>query len=346
MKDLYKRNGLKPLESDAIKIHNCRSENSSDNEAAFAILLNKERKNKYDKLYVTLSKIGKLRKRYSLENVGDWVDQYADFLTVSIPPGKDLNSATAATNFIKGSINRFKYFGFGGVVVLIILVVIFNSGNNKNEETLNGNGALLKHAIEDATPIREAPNQDSKIIARLNKYDDVNVLKENSVKDWDAVEVDGKRAYVASNKLDNGEGYASYLNHCQSPSEPKPENGAYLFTAGSGPHSLIIVNPPGLDAVVKLKNESSQDVLAIYVYGGKSLTIDTIPEGSYQLWYAIGENYNAGCGHFLENARAWQLQNAMDFYMNSEGKLNYAETRLLTLKGPSLEAIPVDLRDF
>lgn len=79
MKDLYWRNGLRPRESDRVKIHGARG-SDAEREAAFTILLNDEKKLEYDSAHRALSRVGYLRRHLGLTGKGNWRATYGDFL--------------------------------------------------------------------------------------------------------------------------------------------------------------------------------------------------------------------------------------------------------------------------
>ncbi|MGI1679062.1 MAG: hypothetical protein K6L75_10045 [Cellvibrionaceae bacterium] len=89
MKDLYRRNNLTSGETQATKIHGIEGGFEEDREAAFSILLNKERKVVYDITHKTLKAIGRLRTRNDL-NTADWKKNNSDYVAlVSEVPAKN-----------------------------------------------------------------------------------------------------------------------------------------------------------------------------------------------------------------------------------------------------------------
>lgn len=79
MRDLYWRNGLRPRESDRVKIH-AAAGSDQEREAAFTILLNDEKKAVYDSAHRALSRVGYLRRHLGLAGKGNWRAEYGDFL--------------------------------------------------------------------------------------------------------------------------------------------------------------------------------------------------------------------------------------------------------------------------
>lgn len=79
MKDLYRRNRLRPRESNRLRIHNADG-NDEDREAAFTVLLNERKKREYDRVHATLSKVGYIRRHLGLGGRSSWRRHYEDFL--------------------------------------------------------------------------------------------------------------------------------------------------------------------------------------------------------------------------------------------------------------------------
>lgn len=349
MKDLYRRNHLQPLESNTVKIHNCTSDIPIDNEAAFAILLQKDRKQHYDKVYTTLNKIGRLRYRYKLSTVNDWHIDNGDFVFDPNRPSPDNFEKIVRPDRRFAQISWLNYYTIASFILIVVLFSVFFSTSEQNgDQIASGEGPEIigKYALGDKTAIREAPQENAPSVGELNQYADINVLKKNKGDGWDILEWNKKPAYIDSSMLAEGSGYEAYVQHCRSPTSTRPAHGKALLNARTGPHSLIIVNPPGYDAVVKLKNPSNEDVLIYYVYGGETLSLDDIPEGLYSFWYATGEAFNPGCGHFLENVRAWREKQTVNFYVRKERNVEYTTSHVLNLKNPLSDAQPIDLRKF
>ena len=122
MKDLYKRNRLHALESNLVQIHNCKSDNPDDNEAAFAILLNKERKQGYDKVFTTLSVIGRLRQEFNIEGNNNWSNKYSDFAHQSHVDTRKIEKAAPSNNTEnQQKLNfKFQYLAYGAVLLLVV----------------------------------------------------------------------------------------------------------------------------------------------------------------------------------------------------------------------------------
>lgn len=93
MKDLYRCNGLRPRESDNVKIHGA-SGSAEEREAAFSILLNAHRKREYDAAHLALSRIGYLRRHMGLGGRHNWRRLYGEFLE---PDVMEQNSSQPAS---------------------------------------------------------------------------------------------------------------------------------------------------------------------------------------------------------------------------------------------------------
>lgn len=113
MKDLYRRNGLRPREADPVKIHGA-SGSAEEREAAFTILLNAEKKREYDAAHLALSRIGYLRRHTGL--TGSWRSRYGDFLE----PGLAGNAGSGANRRTRWSLDR----ALGWLLITLVVLAI------------------------------------------------------------------------------------------------------------------------------------------------------------------------------------------------------------------------------
>lgn len=338
MKDLYRRNGLKPLESDTVKINNCKSTNSQDNEAAFVILLNGERKQQYDRVYSTLNTIARLRDRYALTHSSGWSTQYGDFVVTTDYPsdtGKNDLGQLHADSSQTGKPWSSK-MAYSVIAVLFVLSVlwVFN-GEKADTDTIVGEGeqnTVWKHAIADKVPIYELADSNSHIVGEVAQFDDTRVFINKGVGQWDYLHYGYLEGYVRRDQLQKGNGEQAYIEHCRELGVSRPPHGSSLLYANVGPHTMIVINPPGKDALIKLKDKDGSDKLVYYLHGGQTLTIKDVPEGVFEFFYATGNNFSLPCKRFLDEMQAWKDTDPAHFKMEMSGQLSYPTTLSYSLK--------------
>lgn len=354
MKDLYHRNGLRPLEQDIVKIHNSRGENEGDSEAAFAILLNQERKKKYDKTHATLIKIGQLREHFGLNRRNDWHIRYADFVPdifqpqISNTPPNFINEVADTKKSEKSRLTNKTAIVVGLVLVLGLLWVFSESSQreNANDETVQEEYSETYYVTSDGAMIQQEPEIDSAAISALRQFEDVEVFPNKSKNPWKFVASDNAEGYVQSDALGAGSGESVYLSYCAASGIGRLNHGSPLLATDSGPHTLIIINPPGDDAIVKLKNQRSDDVISYYVHGGETLRLDNIPSGDFHLYYATGDQFSSRCGIFTDNLHAWKERTSLSFYLENKGQFEYPKTHSYGLKNEFANISSVDARYF
>lgn len=344
MRDLYRRNNLRPLESDVVKISNCKSADQQDNEAAFIILLNQERKKQYDKVYSTLKTIGVLRERFSCK-ANAWNERYPDFIAEQ--PEKPVGEEPAPTDPKR---NSNSYYIMATVCAVVLLFVVFISTPSKNENTVGIADAdqtkVLKHAIDDSVLVRDMPSMSANVIGEIRQFHDVEVEKGKAVNGWDYLLYKNIGGYIQQKQLAMGSGYDKYNTQCRGFGLTRPDHGASLFHPIEGPHALTVINPPGEDAIVKLKDSSTDDLLVYYLHGGHSITLNNVPEGEFWVLYATGENFSPHCGHFVDHMSAWRDIKRIKFVTTYDGQLTVTTNELLNIKNRLAENVTVDPRDF
>lgn len=114
MKDLYWRNGLRPRETDRVKIHEAAGL-EEDRGAAFAILLNAAKKAQYDSAHLALNRVGYLRRHMGLAGRANWRLHYGDFLE---PAKDDLASHSRAAK------PRHKARIIGWCLILLLVLAL------------------------------------------------------------------------------------------------------------------------------------------------------------------------------------------------------------------------------
>lgn len=111
----------------------------------------------------------------------------------------------------------------------------------------------------------------------------------------------------------------------------RPHNGYIFFQNGCGGHHLVINNGRCRDAIVKLRHPSGRAVLSFYVRSGESVTIETVPEGNYQIQFALGSSYARGRGRFTGGMETLSFPNINQFKTHTQKGMVYKSAVTCTL---------------
>jgi hypothetical protein len=104
-----------------------------------------------------------------------------------------------------------------------------------------------------------------------------------------------------------------------------PATGTMLMSPSStGSKSLTVDNQNKYDAVITLRAsakppESGEKVLSFYLQAHDQYTVHTIPQGSYTLWYKLGECWDPVTKKFTMNRNAERFQDSLDYSYNTAG---------------------------
>jgi hypothetical protein len=329
MKDLYRRNKLRPRETDPIKIHNCEG-CDEDKEAAFTILLNADKKAHYDRVHVTLSTIGHIRRHLGLAGKSNWRTHYADFLHPPEPVAGRPKPRKLTSIHI-----QFPPFLNWPLLILAVISLLplgyLALVHGDQEKVAPAQGfSVPMYALSAGVPVHATPDVTSARLAELAKYQDVNTDPQQSTHQWTYVQLDNKSAgYVLKKHLAPGSGEAAQVDECRQHGLQRPQSGQHLAAGKTGRHVLVVVNPSSKDALIKLKDHEGNTQVFFYVRGGQAVTVPTIPEGRFQLQYALGENYSRACGRFLDAMRAYFDPRFVTFSTRAEGLDGAIMTRTL-----------------
>lgn len=308
MKDLYRRNKLRPRESDRVEIHNCAG-SDADKEAAFTILLNDEKKAEYDRVHTTLSNIGYVRRHLGLGGKSNWRLRYDDFLHPVEPETRRRSQArrSGPTLARKGAFASLFSWPVVTFALLTLLPVVYLAlvYGDQDKVALEEGFDTRMHTVGSQVAVYPTPDTASASVMQLEQFHDVTVDPQQSTRRWAYVRLGDERAgYVLKQELAEGSGETAQVAKCREYGTWRPENGQHLDSGRTGKNTLIVVNPPGKDALVKLKDHEGNTEVFFYVRGGETAMVDTIPEGRFQFQYAVGENYSPNCGRFLDNMQA------------------------------------------
>ncbi|MBN1963214.1 MAG: hypothetical protein JW910_01120, partial [Anaerolineae bacterium] len=93
----------------------------------------------------------------------------------------------------------------------------------------------------------------------------------------------------------------------------------YDGRSGTGSGALHLENVLDFDAVAVLAGPDGTPLLAAQVPAGASLSLPGIPTGTYTLYVAVGEQWDAGTGRYTRTAGYWQMQPPLVFVAGGAG---------------------------
>lgn len=336
MKDLYRRNKLRPRESDRVEIHNCAG-SDADKEAAFTILLNDEKKVQYDRVHSTLSNIGYVRRHLGLGGKSNWRVRYGDFLHPVEPEVRQSRQSrrTGPTLASKGafaSLSSWPVVTFALLTLLPLAYLALVYGD-QDKVALDQGFDKRMHTKGSQVAVYAIPDTASPSVMQLEAFRDVTLDPQQSTSRWAYVRLGDERVgYVLRQELAEGSGETAKIARCREYGTWRPENGQHLDSGRTGKNTLIVVNPPGKDALVKLKDHEGNTEVFFYVRGGETAIVETIPEGRFQFQYAVGENYSPNCGRFLDNMQAMLDPKFMTFSASNGHPAGASSVATHTLK--------------
>ena len=109
--------------------------------------------------------------------------------------------------------------------------------------------------------------------------------------------------------LEDAEAYAAMVRPPR-----RLANGTFLQGgAQGGLGRLTIENGRDLDAVAVLTTLQQATVFSVYIRAGERVTVGTIPDGSYRLYFTLGEDWDAAAGRFTRRPSFARFEKALTF---------------------------------
>lgn len=349
MRDLYRRNKLRPRESDRVEIHNCAG-SDADKEAAFTVLLNAEKKAEYDRAHTTLSNIGYVRRHLGLGGKSNWRLRYDDFLhPAEADPPRSTSKARKPAPVPKSGAALLLSWPVVSFALLILLPLAYLAlvYGDQDKIALDQSFDKRMHTVSSQVAVYPTPDTDSARLMELEEFRDLTLDPEQSTSRWAYVQVGEEGAgYVLREALAAGSGEAGQVARCREYGIWRPENEQHLGSGRTGKNTLIVVNPPGKDALVKLKDHEGSTEVFFYVRGGETAMVETIPEGRFQFQYAVGDNYSPNCGRFLDNMQTTLDPKFMTFSASNSGPAGASSVATHTLKTGTYDHSIISNRSF
>ena len=175
------------------------------------------------------------------------------------------------------------------------------TGLPPSEPFVSTDVAQLGHVSAIGANVRQGPGTEHPVVLTLRQLDPVSVTSRDGT--WLKVELpDGKSGYVSSELVTIGSAEDARIAYCSTDSIDRPRNGEVFKQARTGSNE-ILVNASGRDAIIKLKDVRGT-VLAFYVRSHESARITNVPDGTFEVMFAYGEQFSRRCMEFLQDMSA------------------------------------------
>lgn len=187
------------------------------------------------------------------------------------------------------------------------------------------------HVLAQNANVRTGAGTRFAVIGSVPQMTQVRVTGREGT--WSRVQVhmDGyqRDGYIASQLLHEGSSAEARAIVCDVMQSVRPYSGEVLLQQGRGPHHLT-VNAGARDALVKLRRSGTTS-LAFYVRAGESGTVQSIPDGTYQIMFATGDGFSRKCLEFVTSMQVISDPSPQTFRVTSDGYAEYYSTGTYTL---------------
>ncbi|NHC14194.1 hypothetical protein [Motilibacter deserti] len=162
--------------------------------------------------------------------------------------------------------------------------------------------SALSAALEDTADAARSQELCLGLAARARMSRDDTVLE-------------ARRAVRALSEADPAHAY-EFGSFLPSPTKDKgrrPANGT-VFKAAPGGRGQLTMDNDGADAVVSLvRRGSTSSVVRFFVRDGRTVTVRGIPDGTYQVFGAVGADYDPARKAFSRDCDFWKFDKTMKF---------------------------------
>ena len=183
----------------------------------------------------------------------------------------------------------------------------------------------LRHVAVDALKLRIDPKEGAPVLTLLDRFALVTVAAPVGDKDWVKIRTAaGIEGYVPILSLYGGSSELARHAWCSQHMGGKPQAGEVILRRASGDHQVLVHNGLRHDAVVKFKTTSGYTVASIYVPATYRLGMMGLPDGTYVVEYATGNQFSRSCSLFVDSTEQYRLSIALTL------------RHVSSLKGPNL----------
>lgn len=190
---------------------------------------------------------------------------------------------------------------------------------------------MLAYVTAENANIRSGAGGSFSVVGTLPQMSQVMVTgREGS---WSRVQttIDGQSidGYVSAKLLHEGGVEEARAIVCDVMQSARPYSGEVLLQNGHGGHHLT-VNAGARDALIKLRSGGVTS-LAFYVRAGESGTVESVPNGTYQIMFATGDGFSRKCLEFVTSMDVISDPSPQTFEITSDGYSEYYSTATYTL---------------
>jgi hypothetical protein len=178
----------------------------------------------------------------------------------------------------------------------------------------------IAHVTQSKAAIYSNPSETSAVVEIIRPFTNFEVLSGRGESEFEkVVSSAGTTGYVAKSVLTYGDGTDALREKCLPLGSPTIPNGTVFLQKSNGPHTIKVQNGQSSDAVVKLRDTEGRTALSFYVSANSETEIPTVPEGTFTIEFATGNDFSPTCGYFLENMRTKRFTDADSFVERVEG---------------------------
>lgn len=335
MRDLYRRNGLEPYESDTQVLERALVGATEEVEAGRQILLHPHRKALYDRYHADLKLLGDLRSELHLADAPFCrVDELGDFhVAPSRPepePAPAGDAADPAVDRHRGARrqgSRLRHWAGRVLVVAALgLLVAFQTGVRlpwvSEESQASGGGPAQppgpeddgnrRFVVGDMIAIHDKPTRKAPVVGQLQRFDIVHI--DPRAGGWARLLNRGQAGFVDTRLL-------AARSECWSSGLGRPENGAVLHAGMTGSNGILVRNDSGRDALIKVSNYLGGSELSLFVRAGSTAGYHKLPGGNFRFEYATGTDFSPYCGAFMNDMVASAADTALRLPDKGKGEV-------------------------
>lgn len=256
---------------------------------------------------------------------------------VDVAPSRPMAPARSATDSRSGG-----GLGWVALVALVIGVGIWITAQKPVERTTYSSDSASNAAAVQPVPkvvafvvaqnanVRAAGTTRSAVVGTLPRYSEVEVLAVEgqwaSVRSTSPAPIEG---FVSTTLIRVGDLAGARAIVCDVAGSGRPTSGEVLSQRARGSHRLSVT--AGLeDALVKLRSRG-ETALAFYVRAGETGVVESVPDGSFDVMFASGEDFSRSCLEFMTNMTVVSDPNPQVFEVTQDGYYQYSSEASYTL---------------
>jgi len=178
-----------------------------------------------------------------------------------------------------------------------------------------------RHVAVDLLKVRLGPSSAQPVVALLDQFATVQVMDSDADGEWARILTPaGVTGWVPSRFLFGGTGSAPRTRWCGDHRGEPPANGEVLMRRSGGEHIVRVVNESRQDMVVRLKTPNGQTLVSFFLQAASDAIVTGIPDGTFRVVFATGDDYSRACGVFLSDMRTFIVPTVQSFHADARGR--------------------------